>query len=65
MLWLLVCGTWIDTNMKVSCSICDQQFDTSDPDWPRRKERHIERHSKGRSDGVNNSYGIVEWVTVW
>lgn len=54
--------------MKVKCSLCDTEFDDSDPLIFHRKLRHEQKHTRGwnykgrENGGGNNTIGKVEWI---
>jgi len=50
--------------MKYKCSVCGEEL-LNDKEWFIRKQRHEEKHKKGREHGVNNIKGNVSWITVW
>lgn len=51
-----------ELQMKRECSICKEQFDDKDSEWPARRDRHVEKHQR---QNANNSLGQVTWITVW
>ena len=54
--------------MKTTCSLCGQQFEKSDPDLAIRKQRHNEKHTRGKNfserknGGGNNITGEASWL---
>lgn len=56
-----------EKELKIKCSLCDTEFDDSDPLIFHRKLRHEQKHTRGwnykgrENGGGNNTTGKVTW----
>jgi hypothetical protein len=45
----------------IKCSLCDMEFDLSDPDYKKREIRHVAWHEKAMIQKRNTTQGVPKF----